>query len=278
MAMRTWFITGAGRGIGRELTALLLARGDRVAATVRHGDALDDLAERHGELLWRAVLDMRDGPEIRATVDRAAAELGRLDVVVGNAGYALFGAVEEPSDQQIADVIETNLIGTLRLVRAVLPHLRAQGGGRIIQLSSMGGQIAFPGLGYYHLSKWGIEGLFEALRQEVGGFGIDVTLVEPGDTRTGFSGVGAVMSDPLPAYAAAPSGQLRGYLAGGPAGQPNDPAEVARAIADSADRNPAPRRLILGTDAYQLIRTALGERLYEMEEQADIAASVGFAD
>jgi len=137
MAQRNWFITGVNSGFGRQMTEQLLARGDRVAGTVRKMDATEDLMSRYGDLLWIARLDVTDVPEIRAVVNRAFADLGRIDVVVNNAGYGLFGAAEELTDDQILHQLNTNLIGSIQVVRAALPHLRAQGGGRIIQLSNL---------------------------------------------------------------------------------------------------------------------------------------------
>jgi NAD(P)-dependent dehydrogenase (short-subunit alcohol dehydrogenase family) len=164
--VQTWLITGASRGLGRELTEQLLARGDRVAATLRKPDQLADLAAMHGDRLWVRALDVTDTAAMRAVVDAAFAELGRIDVVVSNAGYGVVGAAEELSDTQ-TDLIAPNLTGSIQLARAVVPHLRAQAGGHILQVSSMGGQLAFPGFSLYHTTKWGIEGFFEAFAPEV---------------------------------------------------------------------------------------------------------------
>ena len=201
---KTWFVTGTSTGFGRALTEKLLARGDRVAATLRKPDALDDLHERYGERLWIAVLDVTDTPAVHDVVNRAFAGLGRIDVVVNNAGYGLFGAAEEVSDAQIRHQVETNLIGSIQVVRAALPHLRAQGGGRILQVSSTGGQYSFPGFGLYHATKWGIEGFIEALAKEVEPFGIACTIVEPGAAATAF---GASMISPpqMPVYEGTPA-------------------------------------------------------------------------
>jgi NAD(P)-dependent dehydrogenase (short-subunit alcohol dehydrogenase family) len=151
MGQRTWFITGVNSGFGRHMTEQLLARGDRVAGTVRKPDAMKDLKEKYGDLLWLAHLDITDTLEIRQIVNKAFANLGKIDVIVNNAGYGLFGAAEELSDEQIAHQLSTNLLGPIQLVRAVLPHLRAQGGGRIIGLSTYGGQAAFPEIGRAHV-------------------------------------------------------------------------------------------------------------------------------
>jgi len=180
----TWFITGASRGFGRELTEQLLARGDRVAATLRTPEQLADLAAAHGDRLWVRGLDVTDTAQLREVVDAAFTELGRIDVVVSNAGYGVVGAAEELSDTQIDALIATNLTASIQLARAVVPHLRAQGGGRILQMSSMGGHIGFPGFSLYHTTKWGIEGFYEAFAPEVEPFGIHTTLIEPGMIRT----------------------------------------------------------------------------------------------
>ena len=158
----SWFITGTSSGFGRELTERRLERGDRVAATFRKPSRLDDLAARYGDRLWVRDLDVTNSGQLREVVDAAFAELGRIDVVVSNAGYGVMGAAEELTDEHIDGVIATNLTGSIQLARAVVPHLRAQGGGRILQLSSMGGQMSFPGFSLYHATKWGIEGFYDA--------------------------------------------------------------------------------------------------------------------
>ena len=178
--MKTWFITGTSSGFGRLLTEKLLARGDRVAATLRKIEGLNGLKAQYGEQLWVATLDVIDAAAVRRVVYQAFADRGRIDVVVNNAAYALFGAGEEASDDQIRQQLDTNLTGSIQVIRAVLPHLRVQGGGRVLQLSSEGGQIAYPNFSYYHATKWGIEGFVEAVAQEVAPFGIEFTLVEPG--------------------------------------------------------------------------------------------------
>ncbi|HEY2191702.1 MAG TPA: SDR family oxidoreductase, partial [Actinomycetospora sp.] len=183
---RTWFVTGASRGFGRELTEQLLARGDRVAATLRRPEALDDLTGTHGDRLWRAALDVADTDRLRVVVGAAFAELGPIDVVVSNAGSGVFGAAEELTDTQVEGMLAVNLTASIHLARAAVPHLREQGGGLLMQVSSMGGQMSFPAFSLYHASKWGIEGFYEALAPEVAPFGIRTTLVEPGMIRTSF--------------------------------------------------------------------------------------------
>lgn len=273
--MRTWFITGTSSGFGRQLTEQLLARGDRVAATARRLESLDDLAARYGDQLWRARLDVTDTAALREVTDRAFAELGRIDVVVSNAGYGLFGAPEELSDEQIDRQIATNLTASIQLARATTPHLRRQGGGRYIQIASIGGQIAFPAMSLYHATKWGIEGFWESAAPELAPFGIGVTIVEPGMARTNFGSGGSVLGAPLPEYADGPSGQLRRVLSGElpPLPTPGDPAKIAAAIIDSADQAEAPLRLTLGSDAYELATAALRDRLEALAAKRNLAYS-----
>jgi NAD(P)-dependent dehydrogenase (short-subunit alcohol dehydrogenase family) len=271
---KTWFITGASSGFGRELTELLLHRGDRVAATVRKPEALQDLATKYAERLWVAVLDVTNGEGVRQVVSRAFAELKRIDVVVSNAGYALFGAAEEVSDVQIERQIDTNLLGSIRLARAAIPHLRQQGGGRIIQISSSVGQAAYPTMGVYAATKWGVEGFFEGTIPEIIPFGIEVTLVEPGASRTNFASSSADAGQILHVYDQTPAGDFRRMAeSAGLAMFPGDPRKVASAIIASADQTPAPKRLILGSDAYALVHAALTERLAALENQKALAHS-----
>ncbi|MGW4947442.1 SDR family oxidoreductase [Actinoplanes sp. NPDC004185] len=271
---RTWFITGTSSGFGRHLTEQLLERGERVAATARRPEALDDLAARYGDRLWRARLDVTDTTALREVVDRAFTELGHIDIIVSNAGYGLFGAPEELSDEQIDRQIATNLTASIQLARAATPHLRRQGGGRYFQIASVGGQVAFPAMSLYHATKWGIEGFWESSAPELAPFGIGVTIVEPGVSRTNFAG-GAVLGAPLPEYADGPSGQLRRMLSGElpPLPAPGDPAKIAAAVIASADLPEAPLRLTLGSDAYEAATAALRNRIEALEAARDLAYS-----
>lgn len=271
---KTWLITGASGGFGRAIAEQLLARGDRVAATTRKLSSLDELAARFGDRLWRGELDITDNAAVGAVVTQAFADLGRIDVVVSNAGYGLFGAAEEVSDEQLVRQLDVNLLGSMRLVRAVLPHLRAHGGGRILQVSSVGGQVAYPSLSVYHASKWGIEGFIEALIPEVAAFGIQATLVEPGGARTDWAGSSAERAQPLPAYEESTVGAMRRRLAAaGLQAFCGDPQKIAKAMIACADQPQAPRRLALGSDAYEAMHSALVARLAALEAQKAIALS-----
>ncbi|MFQ1000586.1 SDR family oxidoreductase [Modestobacter sp. SSW1-42] len=268
---RTWLITGVGSGFGRRLTEQLLARGDRVAGTVRRPDAVADLREVHGGTFSVHVLDLTDTDRIRGVVDEAAARWGRLDVVVSNAGYGLFGAAEELTDAQVTHQLDTNLLGSVQLVRAALPHLRAAGGGRVLQLSSSAGQAAWPGSSLYNATKWGVEGFCEALAAEVAPFGIGVTIVEPGGARTDFGHGGLRFAEPLAAYDVSPAAAVRAFRDGGPPGVVGDPGRMAAAMIASVDQSPAPLRLVLGSDAWTAITGSLEARLADVRRQRDTA-------
>ena len=188
----------------RPREAQLLERGDRVAGTVRNLDSVRDLTEKYGDRFWAARLDVTDTAEIRKVVDAAFSALGTIDVVVNNAGYGLFGAAEECTDEQVVHEIATNLLGSIQVVRSALPHLRAQQRARIIQISTFGGQTALPGGSMYHASKWGIEGFSEALMAELVPFNIGVTIIEPGGARTSFRH-GSAQLAALDAYAGTPA-------------------------------------------------------------------------
>jgi NAD(P)-dependent dehydrogenase (short-subunit alcohol dehydrogenase family) len=275
MTTRNWFITGTSSGFGRALTEKLLARGNRVAATVRKTAALEDLKAQYCDRLWVAALDVTDTPGVRRVVDQAFAEMRRIDVIVNNAGYALVGAAEEVSDDQIRHQIDTNLIGSIQVIRAALPHLRTQGGGRILQVSSEGGQMAYPNFSLYHATKWGIEGFIEAVSQDVAPFNIEFTIVEPGPAKTSF-GRGVVRPLPMAVYDNTPAGEVRRAIESGAFRLRGDPIKMAQAMIDSVDRRPAPKRLALGSGTYTSIRAALMDRLAVLDAQKDIALSTDF--
>ena len=276
MTARNWLITGVSSGFGRELATRLLDRGDIVVGTVRRADSVADLVQKYPDTFRRELLDVTDAAAIRDVVDRSFTSLGRIDVVVSNAGYGLFGAAEELSDDQVTHIIATNLTGSIQLIRAALPHLRAQGGGRIIQMSTYGGQVAFPGNSMYHATKWGIEGFAESVAQEVVPFGIGVTIVEPGGARTEFRYGSAQVADLLPAYDGTPAHGFLAMLDAANGLAPGDPARMAAAIIASADQQPAPLRIILGSQALQTTIGVLKDRIAGFEAQADLASSTDF--
>lgn len=267
---KTWLITGASSGLGRIMTEKLLARGDRVVATARNTGALDDLQQRNKERLHVLSLDITDTAAVRTAVTEAFLQSQRIDVVVSNVGYGLFGAAEEVTDEQINRQIATNLVGSIQLIRAVLPQLRDQGGGRIIQLSSEGGQIAYPNFSLYHASKWGIEGFVESVAQEVAPFGIDFILVEPGPTATNF-GAALDHATPMKVYEETPAGAVRRAIASGDFEIKGDASKTVDAMITAADAQHPPLRLTLGSTAYASISAALKLRLHAIEMQRDIS-------
>lgn len=276
MAQRTWIITGISSGFGRELTEQLLERGDQVTGIVRDSGKVTDLVERYPDTFRVETLDLRDTAAIRPLIDHIFQQLGRIDVLISNAGYGLFGAAEELSDQQVAGIIATNLVGSIQLIRAELPHLRAQGGGRIIQMSSYGGQVAFAGNSLYHATKWGIEGFCESVAQEVAPFKIGVTIVEPGGARTEFRYGSAQVATPLPAYDHNPTHSFMRMLDPQNGLAPGDPARMATRIIESVDVEPAPLRLALGSRALESALATLRKRIAGFEAQTELAASTDF--
>ncbi|MEJ1117304.1 SDR family oxidoreductase [Phyllobacterium sp. CCNWLW109] len=272
MTMKTWLITGVSSGLGQEMTQQLLARGDRVVGTVRKKDMLLDLKQRYGANFHAALLDLDDVTSIQIAVGKAFEEMGRIDVVVSNAGYGLFGAAEELTNDQIDQQIATNLTGSIQLIRTVLPRFRHQGRGRIIQISSEGGQIAYPCFSLYHATKWGIEGFVESVAQEVASFGIDFIIVEPGPTGTNF-GAGLVRATPMDVYENTPAGAVRCAISDGSFVLKGDAARTVTAIISAADSAKPSLRLALGSTAYNSISTALAARLEAIQGQQQIARS-----
>jgi NADP-dependent 3-hydroxy acid dehydrogenase YdfG len=271
--MRTWFITGTSSGFGRKITETLLAQGDRVVATLRKADALDDLRLQYPDSLWVVVLDLTDADAIKKAVDQAFANAGTIDVVVNNAGYALFCSVEEASDEQIRQQLDTNILGSIFIIRAALSHLRAQGHGRILQVSSAGGQTTYPNFGYYHTTKWAVEGFCETIAKELEPLNIGVTIVEPGAHPTSF-GAGLATAEPMEAYEHTPAGDVRRAIASGTFPLNNDVDRSVKAIIDSVEISPAPLRLALGGDAYRDMRASLVARLEALDAQKELALSI----
>ncbi|MCM1368673.1 MAG: SDR family oxidoreductase [Roseburia sp.] len=269
--MRTWLMTGVSSGFGYELTKQLLECGDTVVGTVRDTSKVRQFIEQYGDKFDCRILDVTDGAAVRQTVVESFAKHGKIDVVVSNAGYGLFGAAEEISDEQIDHIIATNLTGSIRLIKSSLPFMREQGGGRIIQISSYGGQVAYPSNSMYHATKFGIEGFCESLAQEVAKFNIGVTIVEPGGARTEFRYGSAKVASLMPEY-----DHVHGFLnmldpAKGLA--PGDPVLMAERIIESVDISPAPLRMVLGSQALSATITRLKERVSDYEKQTELAAS-----
>jgi NAD(P)-dependent dehydrogenase (short-subunit alcohol dehydrogenase family) len=269
---KVWFITGASRGFGREWSLAALERGDSVAATARDVAALADLVAQFGDRVLPLKLDVTDRAACFAAVKAAVARFGRLDVVVNNAGYGQFGMVEELSEREAREQIDTNLLGPLWVTQAALPQLRAQGSGHLIQVSSIGGISAFAGIGIYHASKWGLEGLSQALALEVAPFGIKVTLVEPGSYSTDWGDVSSRHAEALPAYeasraAAAKVREARKASRG-------DPQATRAAILAVVDAAEPPLRIFFGDGPLAVATRDYQQRLatWKAWEAVSIAA------
>ncbi|MFJ4851094.1 MULTISPECIES: SDR family NAD(P)-dependent oxidoreductase [unclassified Streptomyces] len=264
---KVWFITGASRGFGRIWAEAALSRGDLVAATARDTRALEALREKAGDRLLPLPLDVTDRSAAVEAVDRAHSYFGRLDVVVNNAGYGLFGAVEDIGEEQARRQMDTNVLGTLWVTQAALPHLRAAGTGHIINVSSVGGVVAWPLFALYNATKFAVEGLSEGLAKEVAGFGIKVTMVEPGFYATDWGRSSSVQAHPSPAYEALT--EERAAL--GASVPQGDPTATAPAILELVDSSEPPLRLFLGDGPLTLAKAAYAQRLAEWEKWNHLA-------
>ncbi len=271
-----WFITGCSTGFGRELTKILLARGDRVAVTARDKAKVADLIEGHAQTALALTLDVEKRREIEAAVEATRKTFGRIDVLVNNAGYGYLAAVEEGDDADIRAMFETNVFGLAAMTRAVLPIMRAQKSGAIVNISSMGGFIGFPGSGYYAATKFAVEGLSESLSKEVAPFGIKVLIVEPGPFRTDWAGRSIkTPKRPIEAYAETAIARRR-QIQGISGSQPGDPVRAAEAIIATVEQANPPLRLPLGNFAYDAMRAEIEAVRKEAETVEAVARGADY--
>lgn len=271
---KTWLITGISSGFGKALTEQLLAKGETVVGTVRtEKDDIKNLKAKYPDTLDVQHLDVTNTEEIRRVVDKAVKEHGAIDVLINNAGYGLFGAAEELSDQDISLIMATNLTGSIQMIRSVIPYMRKQGGGRIIQISSYGGQVAYPGNSMYHATKFGIEGFCESVAQEVQPFNIGVSIIEPGGARTEFRYGSAHVANLMPEYDGTATHAFLKMLDPANGLAPGDPKKMAARIIETVKQNPAPLHIVLGSQALQATIERLNERLAEYKDEYDLAAS-----
>ena len=241
---KTWFITGASRGFGKEWSIAALERGDTVAATARDPKTLDDLVQQFGDKVLPIQLDVNDRDAVFAAVQQAHDHFGALDVVVNNAGYGQFGMIEEISEAEARAQFDTNVFGALFVTQAALPYLREQGSGHFLQVSSIGGISAFPNIGIYNASKWALEAFSQSLAAEVADFGIKVTLIEPAGYSTDWSGSSARRSEPNPAYDGVreKAQELRAQRQP----SPGDPVATREAVLKVVDAEHPPLRIFFG--------------------------------
>lgn len=276
MTDRTWLITGCSSGFGRELAIQALQRGERVVLTARDPSKIAELANDYEEQTLLLPLDVTDSTSIENAVSSAEAHFGKIDIVVNNAGYGYFSAIEEGEEEEIRRQFETNLFGLIAVTRRVLPSMRVRRSGHIINVSSMGGLMVFPGVGYYNASKFAVEAFSEALAIETAPFGIKVTIVEPGRFRTNWAGRSMVMSKTIIDDYADTVGARRKSMAASSGTQPGDPARAAKAIIEAIDAQKPPLRLLLGSDAYQLVSGHLDDLRSNFEAWKHVTTSTDF--
>ena len=267
MTSKVWFITGSSKGFGRVWVEAALARGDHVVATARDVSTLKDLAGKYGDALAAIQLDVNDKRAVEAAVSEAHRRFGRLDVVINNAGYGQFGAIEEITEEEARAQIETNVFGALWVTQAAIPIMRKQGSGHIIQISSIGGVNAFPNLGLYHASKWALEGFSQALAAEVGELGVHVTIVEPAGFATDWSGPSAKRAKSIDAYEPARE-KMKTRRAGV---VPGDPAATGAAMLALADATEPPLRAFFGDVGLPMIKQEYANRIALWEKWDHIA-------
>lgn len=276
MVKRNWVITGVSSGFGYEMVKQVLSRGDNVLGTVRKTQPVEDLIDRYPDNFHVAIVDMRDRKAVTQLGQKAEGLFSTIDVIVSNAGYGLFGAAEELSDEEIDNIIATNLTGSIDFIRAFLPIMRKKQHGRIIQISSYGGEVAFAGNSLYHATKWGIEGFCDSLSQEMAPFNIGVTIVEPGGARTEFRYKSAKIAKPIKAYDNTPAHAFQKMLDRKNGLAAGNPERMAARIIESVDITPAPLRMVLGSGALKTTIEVLKKRLEDFKGQEQLAASTDF--
>ncbi|EQM54376.1 short-chain dehydrogenase [Lactiplantibacillus plantarum EGD-AQ4] len=275
MTKKTWLITGVSSGFGRAMTAQLLAAGNTVIGTVRNTAKVQDLIDQYPDTFICEILDVMDVPAIHELVNRVATE-HPIDVLVNNAGYGLFGAAEELSDTDIDKILATDLTGSIQMIRSVLPFMRKQQHGQIIQISSYGGQVAFAGNSMYHAAKFGIEGFCESVAQEVAPFNIGMTIVEPGGARTEFRYGSAHVANLMKEYDENPAHAFMKMLDPANGLAPGDPARMAARIIESVDQPDMPLHMVLGSQALASTIDTIEKRLAEYQTEKELAASTDF--
>jgi NAD(P)-dependent dehydrogenase (short-subunit alcohol dehydrogenase family) len=271
-----WFITGVSSGFGRSLAEAVLARGDKVVGTVRNDAQIAPFENLAPGRAYGVLLDVTDAASVPRAVEQALGRAGDIDVLVNNAGYGLFGALEEVSDKEARQLFDTNVFGTVNVIRAVLPHFRERKRGHIVNFSSVAGVIGITGCSFYCASKHAVEGLSESLARELKPFGIHVTIVEPGGFRTNFAGGSLKWSEiESPAYAET-VGKMRQMMGGYHGTQAGDPAKAAAAVVRAVSAENPPLRLPLGPDAVEVVRKKLASVQENLETWLDVSSATDF--
>lgn len=269
---KIWFITGSSRGLGRSLTEAVLAKGDFVAATARNPEQLKDLSEKYPDQIYAIKLDVTNHDQIYAAVDETIQKFGKIDVLVNNAGFGIIGAAEAFSEEQVRSQLQTNLYAPIEITRAILPHMRKQRSGHILQISSVGGRVGNAGLTMYQAAKFGLGGFSEALSKEVAPLGIKVTCVEPGGFRTDWAGDSMSYAPSVEGYETTVD-QRAEFFKGGDFVPVGDPEKAAKVMVDLVDNTEVPVHLVLGSEAIGLLKIADQVRTAEMEKWLSVSLS-----
>jgi len=269
---RTWIITGSSRGLGRSLTEAVLAAGDNVAATARNTDDLNELVAKYPDTIYPIKLDVTNNDEVQAAIENTVARFGRIDVLVNNAGFGITGATEAYTKEQVSSQLATNLFAPIEITRVVLPYMRRQGSGRILQISSIGGRRGSVGVSIYQAAKFGLSGFAEALNEEVRPLNIFVTAVEPGGFRTDWASSSMTYAPKVEGYENTTDKRAEFFASGKftPVGDPDKAAKVMLALAGHP--NP-PVHLVLGSEAIKMLKQADAARSAEMEQWMDVSVS-----
>ena len=275
---KVWFITGSNSGFGYSLTEAVLAKGDRVIATTRHPEAMEPLVERYPDTVKAVRLDITKSDEIKDAIDTALRSFGQIDVLVNNAGFGTFGAVEEISEDKIRYQFEVNCFGTLNLTKALLPHFRQRRSGHILNISSVAGFTAFPGTGIYSATKFALEGYSEALAREIAPLGIKLTIVEPGGFRTEFAGGSLATSEDLIDDYEETAHEFVKTVQANSGQQPGDPDKAALAMIEVVNSANPPLRLALGEDALNGVRQKMESFEKELKEWENVTLSTAFKE
>ncbi|MDR6405851.1 MULTISPECIES: oxidoreductase [Chryseobacterium] len=274
---KVWFITGSSKGLGKSLVEAVLLKGDYVVATARNPQQLNDLAEKYPEQLLTLELDVQNKEQIYSTIEEAVKHFGRIDVLVNNAGFGITGAAEAFTNEQVRSQLEVNLYAPIEVTRAVLPYMRKQRSGNILQLSSIGGRVGNAGLSIYQAAKFGLAGFSESLSKEVAPLGIKVTSIEPGGFRTDWAGPSMSFAKDIEGYETTVGG-VKEHLTSGKFVPMGDPAKAAKVMIDIVNHENPPLHLVLGSEAAAILRATDEKRKEEFEKWLDVSVSTDHDD
>ncbi|MEN4758861.1 oxidoreductase [Chryseobacterium sp. C39-AII1] len=269
---KVWFITGSSKGLGKNLVEAVLAKGDYVVATARNSQQLNDLVEKYPEQILALELDVQNKEQIYSTVEKAVDYFGRIDVLVNNAGFGITGAAEAFTNEQVRNQLEVNLYAPIEVTRAVLPYMRKQRSGNILQISSVGGRVGNAGLSIYQAAKFGLSGFSESLSKEVAPLGIKVTCIEPGGFRTEWAGSSMSFAKDIEGYELTVGG-IKEHLTSGKFLPMGDPAKAAKVMIDVVENENPPLHLVLGSEAASILRATDEQRKAEFEKWLDVTIS-----